>query len=229
MGLFGKKVKAQIDVGGFLPGFLAGMGAPGGGQMLNAYHQRRQSAAEAEAEAAALVPVYQQIDADPNLSPEHKAYAKANPKAYIEQVMKVYAPMDAGAAGGSRSVRQADGTYKAYVAPSRHEYQGSVYDVGGGVPGAKAQVTPQHEGTQWVTPQPGTTAFGVNSFSGMPRAGEAATAPTGESFQPGQVVGGFRFKGGDDTDQNNWEPVGQGGAGQDGPRPFRPSGIFGRR
>lgn len=60
-------------------------------------------------------------------------------------------------------------TNQTRMAPSRHEFQGSVFDVGGGAPGQKAPVTAQHEGTQWITPQPGTTAFGVNSFSGLPR------------------------------------------------------------
>lgn len=68
-------------------------------------------------------------------------------------------------------------TNKWDMAPSRHEFQGTVFDVGGGAPGQQAQVTPQHEGTQWITPQPGTTAFGVNSFSGLPMGGGEAPAP----------------------------------------------------
>ena len=37
-------------------------------------------------------------------------------------------------------------------------------------------------------------------------------APQGGGPQPGQVVNGYRFKGGNPNDQNSWEPVG-GGAG----------------
>jgi hypothetical protein len=60
------------------------------------------------------------------------------------------------------------------MAPSRHEFQGSVFDVGGASPGQQAPVTLQHQGVQWVTPQPGTTAFGVDSFTGLPMGGSGA-------------------------------------------------------
>lgn len=60
------------------------------------------------------------------------------------------------------------------MAPSRHEFQGSVYDVGGGAEGQKAPVTSQHEGTQWITPQPGAQAFPVNSFTGLEYPSQAS-------------------------------------------------------
>lgn len=43
---------------------------------------------------------------------------------------------------------------------------------------------------------------------GMPRA----AAPSGP--QPGSVVGGFKFKGGNPNDRSSWEPVGGSGSGQ---------------
>jgi hypothetical protein len=49
-GMFGG---ATIDIGGFLPGFLAGLGVPGGAQSLQAYQQKmleRQRLAQAEAQ-----------------------------------------------------------------------------------------------------------------------------------------------------------------------------------
>lgn len=42
-----KKSKVQIDLGGAFAGFMAGFGAPGGAQMLQAHHQRRQSVMDA--------------------------------------------------------------------------------------------------------------------------------------------------------------------------------------
>ena len=58
-------------------------------------------------------------------------------------------------------------THQATMAPSRHEYNGSVFDVGGGAPDETHPTTLQHQGYQWVTPQSGTTAFPANSFTGV--------------------------------------------------------------
>lgn len=41
---------------------------------------------------------------------------------------------------------------------------------------------------------------------------ERGMIPRGQGLQPGTVEDGFRFKGGDPADKNNWEPV-QGGSG----------------
>jgi hypothetical protein len=170
MGLFGKAAR------GLFGGFNDGTFAEAQAYLKGDYAGASEIAAQGEKlrllrdkdrrEQAEIAAVHAQIDQDPSLSPEAKAYAKANPKAYIENYLKRYSPFDNGAAGGSRGMLQADGTYKYEMAPSRHEYQGSVYDVGGGPQGAPMKVTPQHEGTMYVTPQPGTEAFPVNSFTG---------------------------------------------------------------
>lgn len=161
----------DFNWGNALAGFF------GGPDVVETLRRRQEAKAKAEAEAAEIAKVHATIDADPALSdPLAKAYAKANPKAYIENYMTRFQSRQFGASGGSIYTPGADGERQWQMAPSRHEYQGSVFDVAGGSPGQKMSVTPQHEGTQWVTPQPGTTAFGVNSFSGTPRSAEGGSA-----------------------------------------------------
>jgi hypothetical protein len=210
-GKAGAAGKGKFDWGDAAMGFF---GVP-----ANAILQRKQKQREAEAEAAQQAQVSAMIDNDPALStPEAKLYAKANPKAYIEAYMTRFQSRQFGAGGGSVGIPGAGGQMAWQMAPSRHEYQGSVTDIGPAAPGQKATVTPQHEGTQWVTPQTGTQAFPVNSFSGLRR--DQAEAAGQAPFQPGEVVNGYRLKGGDDTDPANWEPVAQGGAGSGAPRTF---------
>lgn len=185
-GLFGsdpisKLARAQALMGGDY-GSAAGIQA----NMQDAQAKR----AKAESAAAQTAQLDAQIDADPNLSPQDKVYAKANPKAYIEQYMTRFQQRQFGAAGGSIVTPKSGGGYDTYMAPSRHEFQGSVFDVSGGPSGSQSAVTPQHEGTQWVTPQPGTKAFGVNSFTGARRSG---AAPDG-FVQPDSVGGAPRVQ-----------------------------------
>lgn len=74
---------------------------------------------------------------------------------------------------------------------------------GGGV----AQYNPVSGQTQMVvTPNPGDQPVGAQASVGGP--------------QPGAIVGGYRFKGGNPNDQNNWEMVG--GAGGNASGPFQP-------
>lgn len=64
------------------------------------------------------------------------------------------------------------------------------------LPSPQPIVDPQTGSVRWVTPP----------AQGMPQQ----AAPQGGP-QPGAVVNGFRFKGGNPNDQNAWEPVGGGG------------------
>lgn len=73
---------------------------------------------------------------------------------------------------------------------------------------------------QWTgTPETGYT-FRANPTSGPPMGMPQQTAPQGPP-QPGQVVNGYRFKGGNPNDPNSWEPAG--GAGSNVGGGFRPS------
>jgi hypothetical protein len=100
-----------------------------------------------------------------------------DPSVAADFISKRDAPQQFGASGGSTFDPI---TGQSRMAPSRHEFQGSVFDVGGGPAGQPASTTLQHQGVQWVTPQPGTTAFGVNSFTGQPMGGptQAPTSPS---------------------------------------------------
>jgi hypothetical protein len=55
--------------------------------------------------------------------------------------------------------------------------------------------------------------------NGQPQASPQRGAPAPPTA--GQVVNGYRYRGGDPADRNSWEPVSQGGAGPSGPRNFR--------
>jgi hypothetical protein len=104
-----------------------------------------------------------------------------DPSVAADFISKRDAPQQFGASGGSTFDPI---TGQSRMAPSRHEFQGSVFDVGGGPAGQPASTTLQHQGYQWVTPQPGTTAFPVNSFTGVANMG---MAQGGAAAQPGRA------------------------------------------
>lgn len=110
-------------------------------------------------------------------------------------------------------------TGQTRMAPSRHEFQGSVFDVGGGAPGQQATTTLQHQGVQWVTPQPGTTAFGVNSFTGQPMGQDN---PSGGPDATPTVEDGYAYTPGPGgrANQANWKPIGGPSPGGSGGFPY---------
>jgi hypothetical protein len=68
---------------------------------------------------------------------------------------------------------------------------------------------------------PIVAANGDGTFQIIPR--NVATKPSGP--QPGAVVNGFRFRGGNPNDRNSWEPEGQGGPTQPASGGFPPAGY----
>lgn len=213
MGIFGGLGKRLKD-GRIMSGFQAAQATlngdyAGAASIYANQAERQRKGKEAEAEAEQMRQLHATIDADPALStPEAKAYAKTNPKAYAEAYLSRFQARQFGAAGGSVGTPGANGQMQFQMAPSRHEFQGSVFDVSGGTPGEKSAVTPQHEGTQWITPQPGTQAFPVNSFTGADRTGGSGTArPTPPVLTDDDIL---------KLDAQQ----GQGGAGFTAPRTF---------
>ncbi len=58
------------------------------------------------------------------------------------------------------------------------------------------------------------------SYQGPVSDAPASSGPVPGGPRPGQIVGGYRFKGGNPNDPNAWEAAGQGGASQPGSRTF---------
>lgn len=219
MGLFGKKVNFDKLQAGMMAAqaTLAGDYGSAAGIWGNYRDDRdKRRAAEAKQQAA----IAMELNLRAGL--EKRGYNQddinvlmADPRAAAGLVGEALKARQFGSSGGS-IYDPASGQWT--MAPSRHEFQGSVYDVGGGPVGAQAKVTPQYEGTQWVTPQPGTTAFGVNSFTGE-RRGATPQPYSTPPINPAPPAA-----------DDEWEygpPVARGGAGLAAPRPFR-RGLFGR-
>lgn len=138
-----------------------------------------------------------------------------------QRVREELASRQFGAAGGSvESTDPTTGQTSFRQAPSRHEFQGSVFDIG-----PDGQPIMRREGHQIVPLQPGGEAAVFNSYTGQEVTGGPQQAPQqGAGPAVGAVVNGYRFRGGNPNDRNNWEPV-QGGAGGQANRPFDASGI----
>lgn len=214
MGLFGKNFDEKAAALSF---FSPEAGA--------AYNKRKDKREERERDEAQRIAWRNAAKAKFGFTDQELDFFEANPNALAAAMADRMKIQQFGAAGGSTFDPR---NQQWNMAPSRHEYQGSVFDVGPATPGQAAAVTPQHQGTQWVTPQPGTRAFGVNSFTGERRGPPSSAPKIGDPPRPnyssptpvGTIEDGMMFKGGDDTDPANWVPAPQGGAGSRGPRHF---------
>ncbi len=193
----------------------------------------KQDAADQAQKDAATAHLNSMINSDPELtSPQAKAYAMANPKAYIDAFMDRYKTRQFGPEGGSVAIPGANG-FNWTTAP-RFTNEGTIYAPGDGtsVPkilqrGAKMEPIQAGGHLDTVDPLTGRPITQDGGVLGLPEThpmgGPQSTSPMQpphplSTFQPGQVVNGYLFKGGDDTDQANWELVG--GAGRNGPPTF---------
>jgi hypothetical protein len=200
-GLFGDGFADRAAIAGALI-----EGDYGGAASIRAAQARRQLEQQKAAQQQQMQIAAYQAAKGMGMSDDQALAIAGDPSvaaSFIADRMKI---QQFGAAGGST---YDPATHETRMAPSRHEYQGSVFDVGGGPAGQSSPVTVQHEGTQWITPQPGTTAFGVNSFTGRPRGQSSPPMSEGKSGpKPGTVEDGYMFKGGNPADPSNWEKVG---------------------
>jgi hypothetical protein len=123
------------------------------------------------------------------MDPGQAELAMSNPEAFGTEFNTRFRTREQGAAGGSTFTPNLNGQGgMTRMAPSRHEFQGSVFDVGGvDANGHGGAVTPRHQGVQVVPLQPGGELAGVNSFTGreVPLAGSALQ----QEAPPGSVIG----------------------------------------
>jgi len=141
----------------------------------------------------------------------------ADPKRASEFMMEKYKTRQSGVEGMSLY----DGTTgKSKMTPG---YRGGAY-VGDWDGQSKPNII--DEKVEQVTPQDGGM-YPVGGFSGKymgagPAPGEPPSAPKKTLFKPGQTYNGMTFKGGDDTDPNNWQKGGAAPSNGPGrfPRPY---------
>lgn len=191
----------------------------------------RQEAAQAEAEEARSARA-SQAEAAAALGYTKEQIAAMRPEDLSQLVRERFQTRQFGSGGGSVYTPGTPGAEDAFIqAPSRHEYQGSVFDIG-----PDGAVTPRHQGRQIVPLQPGGEAAVFNSFTGdevtqpvtavtPPPVGPPPTAP-----RIGQVPNEAALRAaaerairqGADPAQVNQrlEQMLTGGAGPSGPRNF---------
>lgn len=139
-------------------------------------------------------------------SDEDAAALAVHPETIAAMVQANHAPQRFDSGGGS--IMQ-DG--RITTAP-RFDSDGNIYAPSVTQPGQQFQV-PQRvqSGTKAIPVQPGGQVQIHDSVTGKRLGGQGST------FQVGEVFNGYRFKGGDDTDPNNWESVNGGpSAGRSG-------------
>lgn len=140
------------------------------------------------------------------------AVIMANPDNASALMKEILQPRQFGPGGGTvGSVDPGTGQTSYNWAP-RADEDGNFYGAG------DASKAPPllREGFKTVPVAPGGSVAVIGAASGIER-GVSAAPKIGP--QPGEVVDGYQFMGGNPNDPNAWKPVG--GAGQVGPRTFR--------
>lgn len=222
-GLFGPDAQYKLAAAqAALAGDYGGM-ASIHSQMGRARSEREKD----EAERAQLEQLHAVIDADTGLSPQDKAYAKANPKAYIENYMERFSPMNVGPGGGSRGLPGAGGAINNWIQAPRVDEDGSSYaaQTGDGT-------TPQkmlREGFKFVPVAPGgrVAVHGATTGREITRGEVMGGAPAPGAGQPQPDADDIRAASTDPEARREFieyfgkAPEAFGGAGRSGPQRFR--------
>jgi hypothetical protein len=176
-------------------GFLGGPGVAEAFQRkdeLELQRQRFQEVQQQHAEAQAqMQQIYHTIDNDPGLSPQDRAYAKMNPKGYVENYLQRFKPFDNGPQGGSRGLPGPDGQIGSYQVAPRTDENGSMFGPTTYGVGQDNRPPPVIQpGTKIVPLQQGGTAPVFNAVTGAPmtngqmrQRAEGSTAPPGQSSE----------------------------------------------
>jgi hypothetical protein len=179
-------------------------------QGMQASRADRAKSAAAAAERAALAV---QIDSDPRLRPEDRAYFKADPSSYIKALGGQYESRQFGPAGGIIVTPGEGGRFNERLTAGT-DSDGNQFL---GVDNPTAARNPAREGVKYIQ-TPGFEPFAVSAFSGdrVPTKGGNGQRPvvtTKEQFDalpPGTPY----------IDRNG-KPATKGGAGPQTPRGFR--------
>lgn len=132
-------------------------------QLTGAMSKRRKEQEDEEAQAEQLRQLHATIDADPALSPQDKAYAKANPKAYIENYLQRFKPFDSGPQGGSRGLPGQGGRIQDWQMAPRIDSDGNEFGPGTGM--APAPII--RRGTKTMVIPEGGSIGAVDAISGQ--------------------------------------------------------------
>lgn len=242
MGLLGKVGKKFKD-GSLFDGFGAAQAALAGdyGSMasINARGRERKEEEKRRREKEAAVQDAQRrayaYAKSIGMSEEAAMAAANDPDTVSGMIRDRSKPVEFATTGGSRLDPVTNGWIRA---PGR-DADGNEYGLSTDPNAAQPLLRP---GTKSIVIPDGGTIGAVDALSGReltaadvaqrsglppgppasaPRIGQAPAQPAepGNVFRPGQVVQGYRFKGGDDADPNSWEKV-EGGAGPRGPSRF---------
>lgn len=158
----------------------------------------KKDANEAAMKQQVMLHAYQAAKAR-GLSNDDAIVIATQPDKYADVISAWSKPYDTGPEGGFRKDPLSG---KTEAAP-RWDGDGNLYG-----PNADASQAPQRliKGLKPVVTQGyGSKVYGWDRQSPQ---GFVGSESGGSTFKPGEVVNGFRFKGGDDTDPNNWEKVG---------------------
>lgn len=179
-----------------MPGFFddfdwggAAIGFFGGPQAAHVYTKRKDERAKAAEEAALMKPALDAIDADPNMTPAEKAYARVNLPEFTKRHLERFGTQNV-AEGSEVMTGLGGGQRQIYENDREREIDGVVYD-GQGRPkysGIVSKIIPGSEGSfyEQALPQIGP-GRGVPQLGGPPPA-----APQMGQQQGGDDVASLR-------------------------------------
>jgi hypothetical protein len=199
-----------------------GAAATMGAQQRQLRARQEQAQAEAEADAQLRAQAAQALEAE---GFDKSVIQGMSPQDISGLLRDMYQDRQFGSGGGSvRRAGRGPGQAPTYdMAPSRHEYQGSVFDV----PGGAGEPVLRRPGHQIVPLQPGGEAAVFNSYTGEEVTGGRQQAPQGAP--PGMTADEINrqadeaIRAGRDpamVNRRRQQLLGQGGAGSGAPAPF---------
>jgi hypothetical protein len=214
MGLFGASRPGGFNWGRAIAGAL------GGSEVVNAFARQDVNRREREENEATARAYQAQVAGARSLGMTDQQIAAAGDRlGEVVQTMLQSRQFDSG--GGSIFNPLAPPERQWTTAPSERTMGPDIIRTN-----SQGQANPVYQGIDPVAITEGGSLYGVRGngqtipLIAQPGASQPQQPPPTGAPQPGEIINGRRFKGGNPNDPNAWEPVGQGGAGQAGPRTF---------